>query len=97
VGGQWVPGWRFKNWDEGQKFKYDLMIVNNDTDPSIGTQQKLMPLPEAKAGKSAAGNAVQELVFRSTNLNIVAIFSSSGWIWTASTAAALTLLGTGVV
>jgi branched-chain amino acid transport system substrate-binding protein len=44
VGGQWLPGWRFKNWAEGQKFKYDLMIVNNDTDKSIETQQKLMAL-----------------------------------------------------
>src|SRR5258708_23408669 len=44
VGGQWVPGWRLKNWAAGQKFKYDLMIVNNDTDPSIGTQHKLTPL-----------------------------------------------------
>jgi branched-chain amino acid transport system substrate-binding protein len=60
VGGQWVPGRRFKHWEEGQKFKYDLMIVNNDTDPSIGTQQKLMPLPEAQAEKSAAENAIQE-------------------------------------
>jgi branched-chain amino acid transport system substrate-binding protein len=62
VGGQWVPGWRFKNWDEGQKFKYDLMIVNNDTDPSIGTQQKLMPLSETKTEKSKAGNRALELL-----------------------------------
>jgi branched-chain amino acid transport system substrate-binding protein len=54
VGGQWLPGWRFKDWAEGQKFKYDLMIVNNDTDPSIATQQKLTLLPEGKAGKPIA-------------------------------------------
>ncbi|MBZ5665046.1 MAG: ABC transporter substrate-binding protein [Acidobacteriia bacterium] len=62
VGGQWVPGWRLKGWAEGQKFKYDLMIVNNDTDPSIGTQQKLIPLPEIKAEKSAVEKAVRELL-----------------------------------
>jgi branched-chain amino acid transport system substrate-binding protein len=54
VGGQWLPGWRFKDWAEGQKFKYDLMIVNNDTDPSIATQQKLTLLPEGKVGKPTA-------------------------------------------
>jgi hypothetical protein len=62
VGGQWVPGWRFKHWEEGKKFKYDLMIVNNDTDPSIGTQQKLMPLPEVKAEKPTAQISVKELL-----------------------------------
>jgi branched-chain amino acid transport system substrate-binding protein len=61
VGGQWLPGWKFKQWAAGQKFKYDLMIVNNDTDPSIGTQEKLMSLPEARAErKSAAQNSVRE-------------------------------------
>lgn len=39
VGGQWVPGWKFKNWAAGQKFKYDLVIVNNDADPGVGTQR----------------------------------------------------------
>jgi hypothetical protein len=62
VGGQWVPGWRFKHWDEGKKFQYDLMIVDNDTDPSIGTQKKLMPLPEARVEKSAAADAAKELL-----------------------------------
>jgi branched-chain amino acid transport system substrate-binding protein len=46
VGGQWVPGWKFKHWEAGKKFKYDLVIVNNQTDPSIGVQRKLEPLPE---------------------------------------------------
>jgi branched-chain amino acid transport system substrate-binding protein len=62
VGGQWVPGWRFKHWVAGQKFKYDLMIVNNDTDPSIGVQHKLEELPEAKVNKSTARNSTQELL-----------------------------------
>ncbi len=47
VGGQWIAGSRFKHWAAGQKFKYDLMIVNNDTNPSIETQRKLEPLFEA--------------------------------------------------
>jgi len=46
VGGQWVAGWKFKNWAEGQKFKYDLVIVDNQTDPEIGTQRKLEPLSQ---------------------------------------------------
>jgi len=41
VGGQWVPGWKFKDWEAGQKFKYDLVIVNSDTDPDVGTQRKI--------------------------------------------------------
>ncbi len=44
VGGQWVPGWKFKDWAAGQKFKYDLVIVNNDTDSEIGLQRKIEPL-----------------------------------------------------
>lgn len=44
VGGQWIPGWKFKNWAAGQKFKYDLVIVDNQTDPGIGTQHKLEAL-----------------------------------------------------
>jgi branched-chain amino acid transport system substrate-binding protein len=44
VGGQWIPGWKFKNWAAGQKFKYDLVIVDNQTDPAIGTQRKLEAL-----------------------------------------------------
>jgi branched-chain amino acid transport system substrate-binding protein len=45
VGGQWVPGWKFKEWIAGQKFKNDLVIVNNATEESIGTQRELEPLP----------------------------------------------------
>jgi branched-chain amino acid transport system substrate-binding protein len=44
VGGQWLPGSKFKNWAAGQKFKYDLVIVNNQTDTTIGTQRQLEPL-----------------------------------------------------
>jgi branched-chain amino acid transport system substrate-binding protein len=36
VGGQWV---------KGKKYKYDLVIVNNETAPNIPTQAKLKPLP----------------------------------------------------
>jgi len=36
VGGQWV---------KGKKYKYDLVIVNNQTAPSIPTQAKIKPLP----------------------------------------------------
>jgi branched-chain amino acid transport system substrate-binding protein len=35
VGGQWV---------KGKKYKYDLVIVNNETAPNIPTQAKLKPL-----------------------------------------------------
>jgi branched-chain amino acid transport system substrate-binding protein len=35
IGGQWV---------KGQRYKYDLVIVNNETAPSIPTQAKLQPL-----------------------------------------------------
>lgn len=45
VGGQWVPGYKFTRWIAGQKFKNDLMIVNNASDASIETQWKLEPLP----------------------------------------------------
>jgi branched-chain amino acid transport system substrate-binding protein len=45
VGGQWVPGYKFTHWIAGQKFKNDLMIVNNASDASIETQWKLEPLP----------------------------------------------------
>ncbi len=45
VGGQWIPGSKFKQWAAGQKFRNDLVIVNNDTDKSIGTQWKMEPLP----------------------------------------------------
>ena len=45
VGGQWVPGYKFTRWIAGQKFKNDLMIVNNASDASIATQWKLEPLP----------------------------------------------------
>jgi len=45
VGGQWIPGYKFTRWIAGQKFKNDLMIVNNATDASIETQWKLEPLP----------------------------------------------------
>src|SRR5580704_5471302 len=43
VGGQWIPGSQFKG-SGGQHFKYDLVIVNNEHDPSIGLQRKLEPL-----------------------------------------------------
>jgi branched-chain amino acid transport system substrate-binding protein len=45
VGGQWIPGAQFKSWAEGQKFKNDLVIVNNDNDDTIGVQRKLEVLP----------------------------------------------------
>jgi branched-chain amino acid transport system substrate-binding protein len=45
VGGQWVPEYKFTRWIAGQKFKNDLMIVNNVSDASIETQWKLEPLP----------------------------------------------------
>ena len=44
VGGQWVPGWKFKRWAAGQKFMNDLVIVSNETAPTIGLQRKLEPL-----------------------------------------------------
>jgi branched-chain amino acid transport system substrate-binding protein len=44
VGGQWVPGSKFKHWIAGQAFKNDLVIVSNDTEPSIATQRKLEAL-----------------------------------------------------
>jgi len=43
VGGQWIPGSQFKG-GGGQHFKYDLVIVNNEHDPTIGLQRKLEPL-----------------------------------------------------
>jgi branched-chain amino acid transport system substrate-binding protein len=45
VGGQWIPGYKFTRWIAGQKFKNDLMIVNNASNASIETQWKLEPLP----------------------------------------------------
>jgi branched-chain amino acid transport system substrate-binding protein len=45
VGGQWIPSAQFKGGLAGQSFKNDLVIVNNDHDPSIGLQRKLEPLP----------------------------------------------------
>jgi branched-chain amino acid transport system substrate-binding protein len=45
VGGQWIPGSKFKGGLSGQQFKNDLVIVNNEHDPSIGLQRKLEPLP----------------------------------------------------
>ncbi len=45
VGGQWLPGRAFKTWAHGREFKYDLVIVNNDSYPAIGQQAKLKPLP----------------------------------------------------
>jgi branched-chain amino acid transport system substrate-binding protein len=44
VGGQWIPGYKFDKWLAGQKFKYDLVIVNNNNDEMIGVQRKLEPL-----------------------------------------------------
>jgi branched-chain amino acid transport system substrate-binding protein len=44
VGGQWFPGREFKNWAHGREFKYDLVIVNNDSYPAIGQQDKLKPI-----------------------------------------------------
>jgi branched-chain amino acid transport system substrate-binding protein len=45
VGGQWFPGREFKKWAHGREFKYDLVIVNNESAPSIGQQAKLRALP----------------------------------------------------
>jgi branched-chain amino acid transport system substrate-binding protein len=45
VGGQWVPGSKFKQWIAGQKFQNDLVIVSNATEPSIPTQRELEALP----------------------------------------------------
>jgi branched-chain amino acid transport system substrate-binding protein len=47
VGGQWIPGYKFDKWLAGQKFKYDLVIVNNAEDDMIGVQRKLEPLGTA--------------------------------------------------
>ena len=47
VGGQWVPGYKFDKWLAGQKFKYDLVIVNNAGDDTIGVQRKLEPIGTA--------------------------------------------------
>jgi branched-chain amino acid transport system substrate-binding protein len=44
VGGQWLPGREFKAWSHGREFKYDLVIVSNESEPSIGQQAKLKPL-----------------------------------------------------
>ena len=45
VGGQWVPGSKFKQWIAGQKFQNDLVIVSNTTEPSIPIQRQLEVLP----------------------------------------------------
>jgi branched-chain amino acid transport system substrate-binding protein len=45
VGGQWVPGYKFTHWIAGQKFKNDLVIVNNDSYSTIEAQWKMEPLP----------------------------------------------------
>jgi branched-chain amino acid transport system substrate-binding protein len=45
VGGQWVPGSKFKQWIAGQKFQNDLVIVSNATEPSIPTQREMEALP----------------------------------------------------
>lgn len=47
VGGQWIPGYKFDKWLAGQKFKYDLVIVNNAEDDMIGVQRKLEALGTA--------------------------------------------------
>ena len=47
VGGQWIPGFKFDKWLAGQKFKYDLVIVNNAGDDIIGVQRKLEPIGTA--------------------------------------------------
>jgi len=44
VGGQWILASQFKGGLAGQGFKNDLVIVNNEHDPSIGLQRKLDPL-----------------------------------------------------
>jgi branched-chain amino acid transport system substrate-binding protein len=44
VGGQWILASQFKGGLAGQGFKHDLVIVNNEHDPSIGLQRKLEPL-----------------------------------------------------
>jgi len=52
VGGQWVRGGKYNYkpgannvYGAGTKFKYDLVVVNNGTAPSIPTQADLLPLP----------------------------------------------------
>ena len=47
VGGQWVPGYKFDKWLAGQKFKYDLVIVDNANDEMISVQRKLEELGTA--------------------------------------------------
>ena len=44
VGGQWIPASEFKGGLAGQSFKNDLVIVNNEHDPAIGLQRKLVPI-----------------------------------------------------
>ena len=44
VGGQWIPASQFKGGLSSQHFKNDLVIVNNEHDPSIGLQRKLEAL-----------------------------------------------------
>lgn len=45
VGGQWIPGTKFKGWAEAQKFQNDLVIVIGDKLETIGVQRKLEALP----------------------------------------------------
>ena len=48
-----MPGWKFKDWAAAQKFKYDLVVVNNDTDTEIGVQRKIELLSGLKSHKEA--------------------------------------------
>ena len=45
VGGQWIPGTKFKGWADAQKFKNDLVIVSSDQEEMIAVQRKLEALP----------------------------------------------------
>jgi branched-chain amino acid transport system substrate-binding protein len=45
VGGQWVPGSKFKQWIAAQRFKNELVIVSNDTEPTIAAQREMEALP----------------------------------------------------
>ena len=45
VGGQWIPGTKFKGWAEAQKFRNDLVIVSGDQEETIAVQRKLEALP----------------------------------------------------
>jgi branched-chain amino acid transport system substrate-binding protein len=50
VGGQWVPGRKFKQWIAGQKFANDLVIVTGDPDGFIGTQRAMESLASLTKG-----------------------------------------------